>query len=254
MCRWIADNGGRDFTGRSGSSKAKDTDPTESRAKAPRTPTNGDGFGIGWTINLIPACSAAYGRPGMIWTFLSQSHIESPLFMAHVRATSLAPFKKPTAIPSVTSSLALRPHRFEIAFSAALLEKIAPKYFASLRGHRLQGMFHLSTHSGFGQRMLPAAIAAMVRLVDSNRQENGVDEALDDPRHLHRRIFRVSATVASAKERRCIVPAWTRSDPEIATKVGRFAACLVSEPIGNFQDLETDPGKLAGFHAGHTRT
>ena len=30
---------------------------------------------------------------------------------------------------------------------------------------------------------------------------------------------------------------FNRLNPEIAKKLGRFASCLVSEPIGNYQDI-----------------
>ena len=70
-------------------------------AKSPRTPTNGDGFGIGW-YDKQPFPGVFHSiRPA--WNDMNlldlASHIESPLFMAHVRATSLATIQETNCHP-----------------------------------------------------------------------------------------------------------------------------------------------------------
>ena len=101
MCRWMAYRGApirledvlfkaeHSLIDQSMSSRSKDT------------PTNGDGFGVGW-----------YGgrnRPGLFrsirpaWNDFNlhelAAHIEAPLFLAHVRATSLATVQETNCHP-----------------------------------------------------------------------------------------------------------------------------------------------------------
>ena len=101
MCRWIA------YTG--GSIRLHDLlfEPKDNlidqslSSRSKETPTNGDGFGVGW-----------YGKgeqPGLFhsirpaWNDFNLRdlalNIESPLFMAHVRATSMATIQETNCHP-----------------------------------------------------------------------------------------------------------------------------------------------------------
>lgn len=247
MCRWIAYTGGpillEDLV-----IKPKDNLIQQSlRAKAPRTPTNGDGFGIGWYDKQPNPGLFRSIRPA--WNDLNlldlTSHIESPLFMAHVRATSLATVQETNCHPFRYQQWLFvhngQIEHFEL-MRQALLEKIAPKYFANILGSTdSEVMFHLALTLGL-EEDVPAAIAAMVRLVEATAKENGVDEALwmtlaiSNGKNLWG--FRYGSDGKGPTL--YISPGMDeikQLNPEIAKKVGRFAACLVSEPIGNFQDI-----------------
>jgi glutamine amidotransferase len=122
-----------------------------------------------------------------------------------------------------------------------LLAKIAPNYFANILGSTdSEVMFHLALTLGL-EEDVPSAIAAMVREVEATAKENGVNEALwmtlgiSDGRNLWG--FRYGSDEKGPTL--YISPGMeeiNRINPEIARKLGRFAACLVSEPIGNYQD------------------
>ncbi|MDZ7649558.1 MAG: hypothetical protein U5K54_21690 [Cytophagales bacterium] len=75
-------------------------------SRSAETPTNGDGFGIGWYGNwkfpgVFRSIRPAWNDFNLRDLALS---IESKIFMAHVRATSLATVQRPTAIPSAITT------------------------------------------------------------------------------------------------------------------------------------------------------
>jgi glutamine amidotransferase len=172
------------------------------------------------------------------------AHIESPLFMAHVRATSLATVQETNCHPFRYQNW-LFVHNGQIAkfelMRQSLLEKIAPKYFANILGSTdSEVMFHLALTFGL-ETDVPAAIAAMVREVEAAAREVEVNEALwmtlaiSDGTNLWG--FRYGSDGKGPTL--YITPGMeeiNQLSPEVAKKVGRFAACLVSEPIGNYQD------------------
>jgi len=137
MCRWLAYSGApvllEDLV-----IKPKDNLIQQSlHAKAPRTPTNGDGFGIGWYDRQANPGLFRSIRPA--WNDLNlldlAAHIESPLFMAHVRATSLATIQETNCHPFRFKNW-LFVHNGQIAqfqlLRKELLEKISDKYFEKI--------------------------------------------------------------------------------------------------------------------------
>ena len=246
MCRWVAYTGApillEDLI-----IKPKDNLIQQSlHARAPRTPTNGDGFGMGWYDKQPNPGLFRSIRPA--WNDLNlldlAAHIESPLFMAHVRATSLATIQETNCHPFRYKQW-LFVHNGQIAqfdlMRQQLLAKIAPKYFANILGSTdSEVMFHLALTLSL-EEDVPSAIAAMVREVEATAKESGVNEALwmtlgiSDGRNLWG--FRYGSDGKGPTL--YISPGMeeiNRINPEIARKLGRFAACLVSEPIGNYQD------------------
>lgn len=246
MCRWVAYTGApillEDLI-----VKPKDNLIQQSlRARAPRTPTNGDGFGIGWYDKQPDPGLFRSIRPA--WNDLNlldlTSHIESPLFMAHVRATSLATIQETNCHPFRYKNW-LFVHNGQIAkfelLRQTLLAKIAPQYFANILGSTdSEIMFHLALTFGL-EKDVPKAIAAMVREVEATAKEKGMEAALwmtlaiSDGKNLWG--FRYGSDGKGPTL--YISPGMeeiNRVNPEMGRKLGRFAACLVSEPIGNYQD------------------
>lgn len=247
MCRWIAYTGApillEDLV-----IKPKDNLIQQSlHARAPRTPTNGDGFGIGWYDRQpVPGLFRSV-RPA--WNDLNlldlAAHIESPLFMAHVRATSLATIQETNCHPFRYKQW-LFVHNGQIArfelLRQTLLAKIAPEYFANILGSTdSEVMFHLALTLGL-EKDVPGAIAAMVRTVEAEAKAHGVEEALwmtlgiSDGKNLWG--FRYGSDGKGPTL--YLSPGmdeFNRLNPEMAKKLGRFAACLVSEPIGTYQDI-----------------
>jgi glutamine amidotransferase len=215
-------------------------------AKAPRTPTNGDGFGMGWYDKQPYPGLFRSVRPA--WNDLNlldlAAHIESSLFMAHVRATSLATIQETNCHPFRYQNW-LFVHNGQIAefqlLRQTLLEKIAPEYFENILGSTdSEVMFHLALTFGL-ETDVPAAIGKMVQVVESTARSKGVQESLwmtlgiSDGKNLWG--FRYGSNGKGPTL--YISPSvedLTQLNPEVEGRFGDFAACLVSEPIGKYQD------------------
>jgi glutamine amidotransferase len=216
-------------------------------ARSPRTPTNGDGFGLGWYDNRPNPGLFRSIRPA--WNDLNLhdlcNHIESPLFLAHVRASSLATIQETNCHPFRYKNW-LFVHNGQIAdfgkLHQHLLGKIDPEYFGNLLGSTdSEVMFHLALSFGLEQDV-PSAIREMVRTVEAVGKANGIAESvwmtlgISDGKNLWG--FRygsngkgptlyVSPDIAELQ----------KLNPDVGDKLGDFAACLVSEPIGKYQEL-----------------
>jgi glutamine amidotransferase len=246
MCRWLAYTGAplllSDLI-----IKPKDNLIHQSlHARAPRTPTNGDGFGVGWYDKQPQPGLFRSIRPA--WNDLNlldlAEHIESSLFLAHVRATSLATIQETNCHPFRYKNW-LFVHNGQIAefqrLRKELLAQVSPDYFENILGSTdSEVMFHLALTLGLEQDV-PMAIEEMVRLVETTAAKRGVSESLwmtlgiSDGKNLWG--FRYGSNgkgptlyiSPSIEELRML-------NPEAAEKVGEFAACLVSEPIGKYQE------------------
>ena len=183
MCRWLAYTGSpilmADLI-----LKPKDNLIHQSlHAKSPRTPTNGDGFGMGWYDKQPYPGLFRSIRPA--WNDLNlqdlANHIESPLFMAHVRATSLATIQETNCHPFRYKQW-MFVHNGQIAefgkLHQSLLAKVKPTYFENILGSTdSELMFHLALSLGL-EDDVPSAIAEMVRLVEATGKENGIAESI----------------------------------------------------------------------------
>lgn len=246
MCRWLA------YTGRPilmGDLivKPKDNLIQQSlHSRAPRTPTNGDGFGLGW-YDKQPYPGLFHSiRPAWNDTNLLDlcAHIESPLFMAHVRATSLATIQETNCHPFRYANW-LFEHNGQIAdfgsLRQALMAKISPEYFSNILGTTdSEIMFHLALTYGL-EKDVPSAIAEMVRAVEATAKEQGIEHAMwmtlgiSDGKTLWG--FRYGSdgkgpTLYLSPS----IEELNQLNPAVKGAFGDFAYCLVSEPIGKFQD------------------
>lgn len=247
MCRWLA-YAGNPILMSELIIKPKDNLIQQSlHAKAPRTPTNGDGFGIGWYDNQPYPGLFRSIRPA--WNDLNlldlAAHIESPLFMAHVRATSLATIQETNCHPFRYRNW-LFAHNGQIAqfglIRQALLCKISPQYFDNILGSTdSEVMFHLALTFGLEKDVL-SAITQMVHVVESTAKENGVNEALWMTLGISDGINLWGFRYGSDGKGPSLyispgIEELSRLNPEAKNKFGDFAACIVSEPIGNYQDI-----------------
>jgi glutamine amidotransferase len=122
------------------------------------------------------------------------------------------------------------------------MAKIAPEYFNNILGSTdSELMFHLALTLGL-ENDVPKAIAEMVRVVEAIGKEKGVSEALwmtlgiSDGENLWG--FRYGSDGKGPTL--YINPSLTEFMvlvPDFKEMYGDFAACLVSEPIGDYQDI-----------------
>lgn len=246
MCRWLAYTGTpvllADLI-----VKPKDNLIHQSlHARAPRTPTNGDGFGIGWYDKqpypgLFRSIQPAWNDHNLLDL---TGHIESNLFLAHVRASSLATVQETNCHPFRYKRW-LFVHNGQIAkfelLRQVLLAKIGPEYFQNILGSTdSEVMFHLALTLGL-EHDVPAAIAEMVRVIEATAKEKGIEQSLwmtlgiSDGKSLWG--FRYGSdgkgpTLYVSPDEEELV----RLNPEAKGKFGEFAGCIVSEPIGRYQD------------------
>lgn len=247
MCRWLAYTGAPILLSHLILEPKNNLIHQSLHAKSPRTPTNGDGFGIGWYDKRPNPGLFRSIRPA--WNDLNlldlASHIESHLFLSHVRATSLATVQETNCHPFRYKRW-LFVHNGQIAnfgsLRQALLAKIEPEYFDNILGSTdSELMFHLALTLGL-ENDVPNAIAEMVRVVEATGKEKGVTEALwmtlgiSDGESLWG--FRYGSDGKGPTL--YINPSLTEFMaliPDFKEIYGDFAACLVSEPIGNYQDI-----------------
>jgi len=246
MCRWIAYTGAPINMGDLIVKPKHNLIDQSMHANVPRTPTNGDGFGLGWyTKQPFPGLFRSI-RPAWNDSNLLDlaSHIESPLFLAHIRATSLATIQETNCHPFRYKNW-LFVHNGQIAQFAKVKQQllcgILPEYFNNIQGSTdSEIMFHLALSLGL-EKDVVGAISRMVRLVEGAARAQGIVEAIlmtlgiSDGESLWG--FRYGSDgkgptlyISPSIDELLIL------NPEIDGMLGEFAVCLVSEPIGNFME------------------
>jgi len=247
MCRWIA------YTG--GSIRLHDLlfEPKDNlidqslSSRSKETPTNGDGFGVGW-----------YGKgdqPGLFhsirpaWNDFNLRdlalNIESPLFMAHVRATSLATIQETNCHPfRYKNWLFLHNGQIEELqrFRKELLSAVADEYFENILGSTdSELMFHLALTFGL-EKDVPLAIAKMTGFVEKVARKHGVAESvwmtlgISDGNTLWGFRYGSDGDGPSLYYSPD-VEELVSVNPLVKGRLEANARCLVSEPIGKFQKL-----------------
>jgi predicted glutamine amidotransferase len=183
MCRWLAYRGPsiwlEDILFRAEHSLIDQSLSSQSK----ETTTNGDGFGVGW-----------YGerkKPGLFrsirpaWNDFNlhelAAHITSPLFLAHVRATSKASVQETNCHPFRYGHW-LFVHNGEIEeiekIRRDLLFQVAPQFFPHVQGTTdSELMFYLALTFGLEQDPI-GALQKMAGLVEKMAAAQGVAQAL----------------------------------------------------------------------------
>ncbi|GAA2617438.1 class II glutamine amidotransferase [Streptomyces spororaveus] len=185
MCRWLA---------YSGSPMLLDTvlyRPEHSlinqslRAKMGAEPTNGDGFGIGWYSADGDGTPAVFRDVGPAWSSRNlqelAAHVRSPLFFAHVRASTGSAVQQSNCHP-FRHGRWLWMHNGAIAdfhrLQRDLCMAVDPALFPSIEGSTdSEVMFYLAVTFGLDQDA-PGAVARMAGFVEHLGKEHGVPEPL----------------------------------------------------------------------------
>src|SRR6185295_12426307 len=154
MCRWLAYSGGSITVDKLLFSPKHNLIDQSMNSRSAETPTNGDGFGLGWySINKHPGLFRSI-RPA--WNDANfkdlASNIESRLFLAHVRATSMATVQETNCHPFRYRNW-LFVHNGEIdgieKFRRELLMAVDPAIFENILGTTdSEVLFHLALTFG----------------------------------------------------------------------------------------------------------
>jgi predicted glutamine amidotransferase len=145
--------------------------------------TNGDGFGVGWYGHgegpgVFRSVAPAWGD-----TNLSHiaAHIESPLFLAHVRAAIGSPVQETNCHPFQHGNWLFVHNGFVAEFPKLrrdLMFAIDPGLFANVQGSTdTEVIFHLALTFGLADDPI-AALERTVGFVEATAAAHGIDEAV----------------------------------------------------------------------------
>lgn len=183
MCRWLAYTGApiliEDLL-----YKPKNSLIDQSMSsKSAETPTNGDGFGVGW-YSSRPA-PGLYRSIRPAWNDFNlrdlAAQIESNLFLAHVRATSLATVQETNCHPFRYKNW-LFVHNGEVhgieLFRKTLISAISDELFPFILGTTdSEVMFYLALSFGL-ESDPPGALARMAGFIEHVARSKDVPESL----------------------------------------------------------------------------
>jgi predicted glutamine amidotransferase len=217
-------------------------------SRSAETPTNGDGFGLGWYgAREFPGRFRSI-RPA--WNDFNlrdlAAQIETPLFLAHVRATSLATVQETNCHPFRYGNW-LFVHNGEVfeveKIRQQLLMRIAPEVFSNILGTTdSEVLFHLALTFGLERDPL-GALERMAGHVESVARAQGIPESLWMTLGLSdgKTVYAVryasdgqAPTLHYSKDVEDLLELGL--DPQAATRLGRQARMVVSEPIGKLAD------------------
>ena len=145
--------------------------------------TNGDGFGMGWygrgpTPGVYRSIQPAWGDPNLRHL---AGHIESPLFMAHVRATSGTAVQETNCHPFVHDRWMFVHNGLINDFHTVrrdLMIGLDAPAFAAIEGSTdSELIFHLALARGLEDDPV-VALEATIRHIEETQRQNGVEPAL----------------------------------------------------------------------------
>lgn len=252
MCRWLAYTGNKILLADLILRPAHNLIDQSLHARSSKTPTNGDGFGVGWYDDqpepgLFRSIRPAWNDMNLIDLV---NHIESPCFLAHIRAASLAPIQETNCHPFRYGKW-LFVHNGLIAnfdsLRQPLMSMISPKYFHNILGSTdSEIMFHLALTFGL-EEDVPKAITEMVRVIEKVAVGKGIDKSIwmtlgiSDGARLWG--FRYGSDgLGPTLYINPNIEELRKMNPEIEERFGNSAYCLVSEPIGVYGTLWTPVG------------
>ena len=246
MCRWLAYSGAPIFIDEVLFKTDHSLIDQSLRASDASSTTNGDGFGVGW-----------YGKrdvPGVYrdirpaWNDSNlralAAQIESPMFLAHVRATTGSPVQRTNCHPFSYQKW-LFVHNGNInEFSKLrrdLTIAVSPQLFPHISGSTdSELMFLLALTFGM-EGDVHAGISRMAGFVEQTAAQHGVEDALQMTLGISDGESLFAVRYSSVGDSRSLFHSTSRdATMEIAPEAGRFsrnARAIVSEPLN---DLEAE--------------
>ena len=244
MCRWLAYSGAPILLDEILFKTDHSLIDQSLRASDPSSTTNGDGFGIGWYgTRDVPGVYKDI-RPAWNDTNLQAlaSQIESPMFLAHVRATTGSPVQRSNCHPFTHQKWLFvhnglinnyeKLHR-DLAFA------ISPDLFPLIHGTTdSELMFLLAL--GFGMDGdVQAGLARMAGMVEHIAERHDVENALQMTLGISDGESLYAVRYSTEGNSRSLFHSASRdATMEIAPDAGRFsrgARAIVSEPLDNLE-------------------
>ena len=245
MCRWLAYSGAPILLDEVLFKTDHSLIDQSLRASDPSSTTNGDGFGIGWygTRN-VPGVYKDI-RPAWNDTNLQAlaSQIESPMFLAHVRATTGSPVQRTNCHPFTHEKWLFVHNGLINAYEKLhrdLAFAISPNLFPLIRGTTdSELMFLLAL--GFGMDGdVQVGLARMAGMVEHIAKLHEVENALQMTLGISDGESLYAVRYSTEGNSRSLFHSASRNATmEIAPDAGRFsrgARAIVSEPLDNLAD------------------
>jgi len=216
-------------------------------SRSAETPTNGDGFGVGWYAEAKYPGIFRSIRPA--WNDFNlrdiAAHIRSPLFVAHVRATSQATVQETNCHPFRYKNW-LFVHNGEIfgieKVRRELLMAVDPALFPNILGTTdSEIMFFLALTFGL-EHDPPQGLARMAGFVEVTARKHGIEESLwmtvgvTNGKDLYAVRYASDGdapTLYHSKD----IEAVCHLNPDLRERFGTEARAIVSEPIGIFPEI-----------------
>jgi glutamine amidotransferase len=217
-------------------------------SRASRSPTNADGFGVGWYRederhrpglfrSIRPAWNDANLRD-LAW------QIRAPMVLAHIRAASHGPVQESNCHPFRHRNWLFVhngsiPHFPELR--RELMLAVAPALFAEVAGTTdSEVMFHLAMTFGLFDDPC-GGLARMTGLVEQVISAHDIDDPMDMTLGLTDGHAIYAVRYASAGEAPSLFHSRKMEDvyhlnPDLRTRVSAEARVVVSEPFGTFAD------------------
>jgi predicted glutamine amidotransferase len=247
MCRWMAYTGSPVLLENLLFKPKHNLIDQSMSSHSAETPTNGDGFGIGWYGHQGRAGLYHSIRPA--WNDMNlhdlAAQIESPLFLAHVRATSQATVQETNCHPFRCKNW-LFVHNGEIfeieKIRRDLLLAIAPELFPFILGTTdSEVMFFLALTLGLESDPL-GALARMAGFIEQAGRARGIADALwmtvavTDGKKLYAVRYASDGDAPSLYHSRDMDEVY-RIVPDLRSLLGRTSRLIVSEPVGKFAEM-----------------
>ena len=244
MCRWQAYSG-RPIRLEGLLFDAKHSLIEQSKAaRSSRTPTNADGFGLGWYgTREFPGLFRSI-RPA--WNDFNlrdlAAQVESPLFLAHVRATSRETVQETNCHPFRCETW-LFVHNGEVRevdeIRRELLMRVAPELFPQILGTTdSEVLFYLALTFGLEKEPL-GALERMAGFVEHLGRANGIAEPLtmtlgvSDGKAVYAVRYASDGNAPTLHYSKALDELIGLGlEPALAEQFGPEARMVVSEPIG----------------------
>lgn len=242
MCRWLAYSGNPILL-EAFLFEAKHSLIDQSMcSRSAETPTNGDGFGVGWYGSRRGPGLFRSIRPA--WNDFNlrdlASQIESPLFLAHVRATSMATVQETNCHP-FRSGQWLFVHNGEIfeveKLRRDLLFAVLPELFPQILGTTdSEVMFYLALTFGLESDPL-GALARMAGFIEQAGRRIGIHEvlwmtvAVSDGESIYAVRYASDGDAPTLYYSREMQEVYALN-PSLRTRLGQATRVIVSEPVG----------------------
>lgn len=247
MCRWLAYSG-KPILLESILFEPKHSLIDQSMAsKSAETPTNGDGFGVGWYgTQTYPGLFRSI-RPA--WNDFNlrdiAAQIASPLFLAHVRATSQSTVQETNCHPFRHGNW-LFVHNGEIfeieKLRRDLLFAVSPELFPNILGTTdSEVMFYLALTFGLEADPL-GALARMAGFVEETARRKGLAEvlwmtvAVSDGKSIYAVRYASDGDAPTLYHSRDMEDVF-QINPALRDRLGHSTRLVVSEPIGVFAEM-----------------